>query len=41
MWLFVVKKLAPDYSGTIAIYAGKSNEEKLELYQEFLYSGWE
>lgn len=41
MWLYTVKKLALDYSGAIAVYAEKSDEEKLELYQEFQNSGWE
>lgn len=41
MWLYTVKKFAPDYSSSVAVYAGKSDEEKLELYQEFQNSGWD
>lgn len=41
MWLYTVKKLASDYSGAVVVYANMSDEEKLELYQEFQSSGWE
>lgn len=40
MWLFVVKKLAPDYSEAVSTYMKMMDEERLELYQEFQDSGW-
>ena len=39
MWLFVEKKLAETYTGTLCRYKLLSEDEKFHLYQE--YSRWE